>query len=268
MNKDLYSILEISEHATAEEIKKAYRSLAVKYHPDRNKENKAEDKFKEIASAYEILGDTKKKEQYDYSRRTSQYGFDFKSWDVDYSTFFDSRYGQQFTGRKGSDTRSELRITVEEAFFGVLKQIYVGMERVDFQVEPGTLNGSTQRVTGRGQRGSSPELNGDLVIKITYLKHSYIEEVKGADFYMNCTIDLATAVIGGFIYIDIINETLKIKIKSGNQPGNSLRVQRKGMMTKVGLRGDLYIKINVEIPTELSSIERDFFEKMQEGLTK
>lgn len=269
MNKDLYSILEVSEKATAEEIKKAYRNLAIKYHPDRNKEAGAEDKFKEIASAYETLGDPKKKEQYDYSRRPLyNESFDFRSWDVDFSSFFDSRYGQQFTGRKGSDVRSDLKVTVEEAFFGAVKQIYVGMEAVEFRVEPGALNGSTTRLSGKGQRGSTPELNGDLIVQIAYLKHPYIEDVRGVDFYMSHKIDIATATIGGFVHLDILNETLKIKIKPGTQPGSSFRVQGKGMMTRVGLRGDLYIKISVEIPTELSSIERDFFEKMQQGLTK
>ncbi len=269
MNKDLYSILEVSESATADEIKKSYRNLAIKYHPDRNQGSKeAEEKFKEVASAYEILGDQKKREQYDYSRKGPSYDFDFKSWDVDFSSWFDKKYGQQFTGQKGSDIRSELRVTVEEAFFGAVKDLYVGMERVSFNVVPGSADGSTHRVTGKGQRGSSPELNGDLIVKIVYLRHAYIEEVRGIDFYMSKVIDIATATIGGYVQLDILKETLKIKIKPGTQPGSSLRVQGKGMMTKWGLRGDLYVKIKVEIPTELSIIEQEFFEKMQAGLTK
>ena len=264
-SEDLYSVLGVLSDASQEEIKKAYRSLAVKYHPDRNKDEGAEEKFKEIASAYEILGDTEKRRFYDQSRNPYE-AFDFKTWDIDFGAWFDSRYGQQFTGRKGSDIRTDLYVTVEEAFFGVRKDIYVGMGKIEFEVAPGLSNGSTHRVTGRGQKGSTPELNGDLIVKISYLRHHQFE-VKGVDFHTTMKISLPTAAIGGSEYVQVLEEKIKIKIKPGTQPDTTLRVQGKGMMTRVGLRGDLYIKIRVEIPTSLSSIERDFFEKMQAGLT-
>ena len=117
-NEDLYTILGVSNSATSEEIKKAYRSLAIKYHPDKNRDDKnAEEKFKEIASAYEILGDPEKRKFYDQNK--NPYNFDFKSWDIDFSAWFDSRYGQQFTGRKGSDVRVDLNVTVEEAYLEI-----------------------------------------------------------------------------------------------------------------------------------------------------
>jgi curved DNA-binding protein len=265
-NKDLYAILGVSDSATAEEIKKTYRSLAVKYHPDRNRDNKeAEEKFKEIASAYEILGNIEKRRFYDQNK--NPYNFDFKSWDIDFGAWFDSRYGQQFTGKKGSDIRVDLNVTVEEAFYGAKKDIYVGMDKIEFEVAPGLSNESTHRITGRGQRGSTPELNGDLIVRINYLRHPQFE-VKGFDFHTTMKIVLPTAVIGGSEYIQVLEEKIKITIKAGTQPDTILRVKGKGMMTRSGLRGDLYIKIRVEIPTSLSEAEKEFFESMKSSFEK
>jgi DnaJ-class molecular chaperone len=274
MSKDYYKILGVSEASSDEDIKKSYRKLAMQYHPDKNPGNvEAEQKFKEIAEAYEHLSDPKKKRAYDNGKKFGggAFGHDFfqdmftgRGGNQDWSSFFDTAFGAQFKDSKAQDVSAEIKITLEDAFFGATKKIGVGMNIEDVQIPIGAQNGQRIRIKGKGQKGWNPELNGDLILIISIVPHSQFSR-QGHDLITNASIDLPTAMIGGDFYIDIFNERLKVTV-SPLHPNKRVRLKEKGMMTSLGLRGDLYINLEVALPEKITDEEFEFFVKMKDRL--
>ena len=276
MSKDYYKILEVSESSSAEEIKKSYRKLAMQFHPDKNPGNaEAEQKFKDLAEAYNTLSDPSKKRSYDLSKmgrvNWDSYSKDFtanyaSAFGDDWSSFFDNAFGAQFKNSKAQDVTAELKITLEDAFYGTKKKISVGMNIEEVDIPQGSTNGQRIKLKGRGQKGWNPELNGDLILIIRITQHKQFA-VNGYDLYTNAEVDLPTALIGGDFYIDIFKERLKVVITPG-QGKKTVRLKEKGMMTSLGLRGDLYINLDVKLPETLTEEEHEFFVKMKERKNK
>jgi curved DNA-binding protein len=274
MSKDYYKILEVSNGSSAEEIKKSYRKLAMQFHPDKNPgDAEAEQKFKDIAEAYDVLSDPAKKRNYDLGRiqktapNWDSYSKDFTStytsaFGEDWSTFFDNAFGQQFKNSKAQDVTAELKITLEDAFYGAKKKIGVGMNIEEVDVPQGSKDGQRIKLKGKGQKGWNPELNGDLILIIKIAQHKQFA-VHGYDLYTNAEVDLPTAMVGGDFYIDVFKERLKVVITPG-QGKKTVRLKEKGMMTSLGLRGDLYINLDVKLPETLTDEEFQFFVKMKE----
>ena len=304
--KDYYKILGVEKSATKEEISKAFRKLALKYHPDKNPNNKAtEEKFKEITEAHEVLGDPEKRKKYDalganwnqyqtsgggFEDFFSQYGggrrdgttYEF-SGDIGdlfggmgggFSDFFES-----FFGGRGKSSRSgfgsqgfqnqptevnveaDLHISLEEAFNGSERQISVDGKKLKIRINPGTKDGQKLRLRGLGRSRTSGGNKGDLYLNIHILQHPFYEMMDDGLYY-NLDIDLYTAVIGGKEEIKTLDgRTISINIPAGTESEKILRLKKLGLENN-NRRGDLFVKIHVTIPQNLSEKEKKLFKEL------
>lgn len=298
--KDYYQTLGIDKKASQEDIKKAYRKLAVKYHPDKNPGNKtAEEKFKSISEAYEVLGDPEKRKQYDklganwkqYQQagyEQGRYGGGGRSKTYSYggrddsdffnasgfSDFFESFFGRgsQFgSSRFGNtdfefppgDLSGEISITLEEAFHGTERIVDLGGERIKVKIKPGAYDGLTLRAKGKGQKSPSGKA-GDLHLSIHVLPHPRYER-KGDDLHMEAPVDLFTALLGGKQEVATLSGKINISLKEGTQNGKVVRLQGKGMPLygKTGQHGDLYVKLMVQLPEQLTPHQRQLIQKLK-----
>ncbi len=307
--KDYYKTLGVEKDATQEEIKKAYRKLAMKYHPDRNPGDKSsEEKFKEITEANEVLSDPEKRKKYDqlgsnwkqyqyansnnmndvfsqFNRGGSGGSYQFQGDIGDlfgniggFSDFFESFFGghsrqrassnpfTQAQASKGSDLEAYLNLTLEEAFNGAQKQFSVNKKTIKVNIEPGTHNGKKLRLRGMGALGNRGGASGDLYLNIHVIEHPFYE-VKEDDLYYNLDVDLYTAVLGGNVQIQTLdNKKINIEIPKETDNGKLLKLKKMGMPRNGNLndRGDLYVRILVQIPKKLSKEEKKLFEKLAE----
>ncbi|NLP13204.1 MAG: DnaJ domain-containing protein [Clostridium sp.] len=301
--KDYYKILELDKNASSEDIKKKYRKLAKKYHPDANPGNKqAEEKFKEINEAYEVLGDEEKRKKYDsfgnaynfqngYDFDPSQYGFgngvryEFRSsGSSGYSDFFNMFFGEDgfdfdsifnFSGgnnrrvrtpQKGEDIQAELEVTPEEGFHGVEKRISIrgkeGVKSLSFKIPKGVKDGERIRLRGQGEPGFYGGENGDLFLTI---------KVKSTDRFWLEGNNLVTAInvmpwdaaLGGELAVDTIDGRIMVKLPKGIQTDNKIRVVGKGYIDRTGRRGDLYIRVRIVNPSHLTSEMKGLYEKLK-----
>ncbi|NEM98765.1 DnaJ C-terminal domain-containing protein [Pontibacter burrus] len=295
--KDYYKILGVTKSASSAEIKKAYRSLAKKYHPDKTKGDRAaEEKFKDISEAYEVIGDEEKRKQYDQlganwrqyqqTGQGGQYyggqpGGGFSGFeDADmfgggfsdfFKQFFGGDFSQQGSGRrgqsqpKGNDYEAEMEITLQEAYHGTSRLLNLHNQQLRISTKPGVVDGQVLRIKGKGApaaRGGAP---GDLYIKVT-IKPDPNFERKGNDLHTTLALDMYTAILGGDAQVQTLTGQLKLKIPEGTQPDKILRLRGKGMPLygKPDQHGDLYVKITITLPSHLSAEERDLFLKLKE----
>jgi curved DNA-binding protein len=295
--KDYYKILGVDKKASQDEIKKAYRVLAVKHHPDKNPNNKAaEEQFKLANEANEVLGNPDKRKKYDdlgenwqqYEKqggnpfggnRGGQYQYESNGNDPfggqsDFSDFFEqffsggARNGSGRTqNRKGGDYETQMEITLEEAFQGTSRTIQVDNEKLRISTKPGSYNDQQLRIKNKGAKGSSDDNRGDLFVRIKVKNHPEFIR-KGDDLYHTQTIDLYTAVLGGEVLVGTLSGQVKIKIAEATQNGKSIRLKGKGMpiYDKKDVFGDFYLEIKVQIPDKLTEKQRALFEQLKETL--
>lgn len=289
MKKSLYETLEVSENASPEEIKKAYRRLARKYHPDINKEKDAEEKFKEINAAYEILSDANKKAQYDQFGDNMFGGQNFSDFaknqgnvnlDDILSTIFGNNggfgtgSGSFFNGGFSSfggfdsfspnlDIHSSLSIPFKTAILGGKEHIQFQYDNFDIKIPAGIKDGETIRVRGKGKtRGN---FRGDLLLKIQVLEDSsYTRD--GDNLIRQCDIPLKTALFGGTVSIETLYKEIKLKIPKNTKNNQKFRIKELGAKNrKNGQMGDLYLKINIIIP-QLQDLSESLQEKLEKEL--
>lgn len=290
---DYYKILGIPKTATEKDIKKAYRKLARKLHPDLNPEDKeAERKFKQINEANEVLSNPENRKKYDkygkdwehaeaYEKAEQQQrqyqqnqfqrsagGFD----DQDYSSFFESMFGgassrsrSQHNSLKfrGQDYSAELQFTLEDVYKTHKRTITVNGKKIRLTIPAGVKNGQIIKIKGHGGKGINGGPNGDLHIKFTILNHSIFKRDNN-NLYTSISLDLYTAMLGGEITIPVFNGKVKLKIKPGTQNGTKIKLKGKGfpLYKKEGQFGDLYITYQIKIPTNLTSEEKELFNKL------
>ncbi len=289
--KDYYQTLGVSRNASTDDIRKAYRKLALQYHPDRNPGDKqAEEHFKEINEAYQVLNDSQKRAHYD--RMGSAYsnwqqrgggggGFDWGQWargapggtrvnvedfgggfgDDLFSDFFRAIFG----GMRGSGAsargsqayQQRVEISLEDAFNGTALQIQTEGKRKKVKIPPGVRTGSKVRVTGAGPHES------DLYLIVQVEEHKNFSR-KGNNLHTTAKVSAFTAMLGGEAEVETMTGKVKLTIPPGTQPEQVFRVARRGMphLKSPNTKGDLLVRLKVEIPRQLSSKQREILEKV------
>ncbi len=311
--KDYYKILGVSRDASEKEIKRAYRKLARKYHPDVNPgDKKAEERFKAINEAYEVLSDKEKRAQYDqlgsqYQQwqrmggqgnvpwedlmRQAGFGgtgggnvrYEFHTGGGDaggFSDFFEMLFGglggfggttqtrtrprtRRRTPIRGQDLEHEVTISLEEAYHGTTRVFDYNGKRLTVHIPPGAKTGTRVRLSGKGGEGYAGGEAGDLYLKVQVADHPVYER-KGDDLYRDFTIDLYTAVLGGEVRIPTLGGDVRLKIPPGTQSGQKFRLAGRGMphLRNPEKHGDLYVRVLIGVPKDLTPEERQLFEKL------
>lgn len=303
---DYYKTLGVSKAATADEIKKAYRKQARKFHPDLNPNDKdAHKKFQEINEANEVLSDPEKRKKYDqygenwknaeayekagasggfgnagagggqYSYQDFGGGFDFGGFGGEggYSDFFENLFGggsrsgrSRTSAFKGQDYHGEVHISLREAAKTHQQTIEVNGKKLRITVPAGVANEQQIKLKGQGAAGTNGGPNGDLYITFI-ISPDPVFKRQGNDLYVETTIDLYTAVLGGELMIDTLDGKVKMKIPAGTQPGAKARLKGKGfpVYKKEGHFGDLFVTYNVTIPKNLSDTQAELFRKLRDS---
>lgn len=300
---DYYKTLGLSKDASADDIKKAYRKLARKWHPDLNKDDEvAHRKFQEINEANEVLSDPEKRKKYDqygenwknseqyeqagrqYSGRAREgewsYGdFNgaggFEGFGSDgYSDFFDMLFGnsRRTSGRgrasaaKGQDYSAEMPLSLRDAAQTHKQTIEVNGKKLRITVPAGVADEQQIKLKGQGGPGINGSQAGDLYITFRIQPDPVFQRIKN-DLYITATIDLYTAVLGGELLIDTLNGKVKMTVKAGTQPNSKVRLKGKGfpIYKKEGQFGDLFVSYNVEIPTNLTQKQKELFEEIRKN---
>ena len=268
--KDPYNILGVDKSSSADDIKKAYRKLAKKYHPDTTNGN--EEKFKEAADAYETLGNTQKKAQYDQMQ--SNPFSNFGGGDFNESMFEDLIRNQNFSGAfnqrygyntKGRNTTGVLRITLADAYYGTSRDVNIGMKTIKLDIPPGIRNGQKLRLKGLGQRGQTEELSGDLIMNIEVINDTnFFLDNQGLHTVKN--ISMYDAILGGKDSINCYDKIISFSIPRGTTNGKVLRVKGKGfpVYKQEGKYSDLLISVIVDIPTNLDKEDEILIKKIKD----
>ena len=283
---DYYQILGIDNKATEEDIKKAYRKLARKFHPDLNPNDKqAHQKFQQINEANEVLSDPEKRKKYDLygkdwqhaeqfeqqkQKRQSQYSgsqqFSGEN-EHDFSDFFESMFGASGRSRqtkfRGQDYKAELKLSLTEAMLTHQQTLTVNGKNIRITIPAGIENGQVIKLKGYGAPGINGGPAGDLYITFSITGHPHFKR-SGNDLYTTTNIDLYTAVLGGETTIETLNGKVKLKVNPGTQNGTKIRLKGKGfpVYKKEGEFGDLYIRYQIIIPTNLSDKQKELFTEL------
>ncbi len=294
--KDYYKILGVARGMDADEIRKAYRKLAMKYHPDKNPGDKpAEDRFKEINEAYQVLSDDKKRAQYDRlgnayadwnTRGGGGRGADF-NWDewaansnrgggrVDprdienmfggsggFSDFFRSMFGGSNAGASSSAGQPQgyqqaLQISLEEAYLGATRHLQSEHKKINVRIPAGVKTGSKVRVAGAGPNGI------DLYLVIEILEQDGVT-LDGENLHVTANVDVFTAIIGGDADVKTPDgKVIKLNIPAGTQPEQVFRLAGRGMphLKDIKKKGDLYVRVKVQVPRYLSDKQKELLEE-------
>ena len=313
--KDYYKILGVEKTSSQDEVKNAFRKLAMKYHPDKTKGDKtAEEKFKEVNEAYEVLRDPEKRKKYDtlgsnwkqYEQAGGQQGgFDWSQFydqgagggqrsyrfetggnDSDFygggvfSDFFEQMFGGGGGARqsrrgggaipvRGHDLSAEMGITLEEAYKGVSKTFRLEGEAIRLNIKPGIRDGQVLKLGGKGAPGINGGPAGDLLLTIGVAKDVRYER-KGDDLYADLDVDLYTAVLGGKVQFQTLKGAVNVTIPAGTQSGKLMKLPGMGMPSYSvrGKFGDLYLKVEVQVPQDLSDEEKKLFEELRKQRAK
>lgn len=312
--KDYYKILGVGKNASEAEIKSAYRKLAKQHHPDKNPgDKKAEEKFKEINEAYEVLGDSSKRARYDelgvnYARY-QQYGGGAADWETfwrsqsgrggrveyegdlsdlfggsDFSDFFNAIFGsmggaaQQTRTRQrrpasqtpGQNQEQDVEITLEEALHGAVRKLQKGNRTLEVRIPAGAKSGTKVRISGEGGSGIGGRA-GDLYLVVKLAPHPKFKlREEGPDLQTDLALDLYTAALGGEARVPTLDgKEVLLTIPPESSSGQMMRLRGKGLPRKPKdtERGDLYVRLMIQTPKNLSEEEKELFRKLA-GLRK
>ncbi len=288
---DYYEVLGINKKATEDDIKKAYRKLARKLHPDLNPNDKdANKKFQQINEANEVLSDPLKRKKYDQYGENWQHGEEFEKArqsqsrtanagaqnfsgdfnESDFSDFFGSMFGGSgSSGRtskakfRGQDYNSELKLTLLEAFTTHARTLTINGKNIRLTIPAGIENGQTIKLNGYGSKGMNGGPDGDLYIRFLIENDPTFRRLAN-DLYRTVDIDLYTAVLGGDIIVDTMHGKIKMKVKPETQNDSKTRVKEKGfpVYKKEGSFGDLYITYHIQTPTNLTEKQKELFAEL------
>ena len=290
--KNYYEILEVNRKSSDQDIKLNFRRLAKEYHPDKNKEEGAEEKFKDINEAYAVLTDPERRRKYD--RQVAKYGYGFANFESSLSDVkYEFKSGQnvfndllnQILGFKkdsnadstddsdkkqkpikGTDIVTHLDVTLEEGFFGAEKKIAIkayktGMKTFSVKVPIGIKNGDKIRLAALGNPGKNGGKNGDLIIHVKLLDNEEFK-VEGSDFIKEIDITPAVAALGGKYKLQVMDEKLFVSLPKHLRDGEVITVPNKGYYNEEGSRGDLNLKVHIDLPEDISEREEKLYEQL------
>ena len=301
--RDYYKILGVSKDASDDAIKKQYRRLARKYHPDVSKEKNAEDKFKEVQEAYQVLSDPEKKRAYDQigsqahgrSGFTPPPGWEFRQQQhtnespfneaSGFSDFFESLFGRQAAGhrgqrgfqQRGQDQHSKINISLEEAFAGTQRviqlqepqlnsatgQVNLKTRSLNVKIPTGVLPGQQIRLAGQGSEGMGGGPRGDLYLEIHLLEHPFYS-IKERDVYLNCPISPWEAALGAKIKVPTLAGEVGLQIPEHSQTGKKLRLKGRGFPGTPP--GDQYVILTIHTPMPHNDSQKQIYQNMAQEL--
>ena len=285
--KDYYKTLGVARDASTEDIKRAYRKLARKYHPDVSKEANAENRFKDVAEAYEVLKDADKRAAYDQLGSNWQAGqgfspppdwhggkgFEFRSsgGGAGFSDFFDSLFGRGFAGAqgpqrrsaRGEDQQARVQITLEDAFHGSSRAVNLsqpgGRSRtLEVRIPKGVRAGQRIRLAGQGSNG------GDLYLEIEFAPHR-LYRLEGADLYLDLPITPWEAALGATVKVPTLGGVVELNIPAGSQSGDTLRLRGRGLPT-TPTPGDQYVVLKMVTPPAETDAARELYRRLAKEL--
>jgi curved DNA-binding protein len=286
--EDYYKTLGVDRNADDQTIKKAYRDLARKYHPDKNPGDKdAEAKFKQINEAYEVLSDSEKRARYDQLgsnyqqwQRMGGQGANYRDFSGGYGDmggsgfedFFSNIFGGTRGGRttynqavRGRDIEQPIEITLEEAYNGTERVLNRGGKRRTIRIPQGAKDGTRIRVAGEGEPGYAGGAAGDLYLVVSVRAHPTFTR-QDDDLYTELKVNLYTAILGGEVLVPSLAGDVKLRIPAGTQSGKKIRISDRGMpnLRTPEEHGDLYATVLIQIPTNLSDEEKMLFNRLAE----
>lgn len=294
-HKDFYKTLGVDKKATPDQIKKAYRKLAVKFHPDKNKGDKAaEEKFKEANEANSVLSDPEKRKKYDqfgehweqpqyaetagggrrenpFARRQpprsqgNQFSFDANDFENDeryedvFRQFFEGQSGKK-RAQNGENVEADVLTTLEEAFSGSSRTLSFGNETHQLTLKKGVRDGQQFRLRGKGQPGQNGGKSGDLLVNIRLAPNARYART-GNDLRCQQSVELLTAVLGGKTRVQTMHGEKMMTLQAGTQYGATMRMRGLGMpdYDRPEVFGDLMVEVRVRIPTALSEAEQGLY---------
>lgn len=300
--KDYYKVLGLEPGADDKAVKAAYRKLARKYHPDVSKEKDAENQFKEVAEAYEVLKSAEKRAEYDELRKYAQQGRPFEpppGWQPrgnagfademgggrDYSDFFESLFGAagrtqgpgRSSGRRGQDVEMELPILLEETLADEAKKIAFQLPQysadgrplapisktLNVKIPAGVSDGERIRLKGQGAPGLGGAANGDLYLIIRLVPHPLFD-VEAHNLILTVPLAPWEAALGSKVTVPTLDGKIHLSIPANSQSGQRLRIKGKGLMNKLGERGDLYALFKIVIPAQADEPTRALWTQLAE----
>jgi len=296
--KDYYATLGVKKDASEKDIKQAYRRLARKYHPDVNPGNKeAEEKFKEISEAYEVLGDKEKRSKYDnFGQQWQQaqsagggYGapggsrydtFGDLGFDLGaaggFGDFFEMLFGPRGASQsnrraRGQDIEAQMDVTLEEAFSGVNKSFTFSVDpseppmRLEVKIPAGVAEGSKIRLAGKGGYGAGGQ-RGDLYLIVHMIPNPTFER-KGDDLYRDVPVSFSTAALGGEVQVSTLKGLITMRVPPGTQSGQTFRLAGQGMprLNKQD-KGDLYARMKITVPKTLTPKQKELMEELARSI--
>jgi len=275
--RDCYEVLGINKSASEKEIKKAYKKLAMKYHPDRNPDNPvAEEKFREVKSSYEILSDSETRQEYDdfghqafsENRRSAHAGSHHSGGDFNdvFGDMFARQHTRQARPEKGSDRLVRVQISLDDAINGCQQEIKLpnNPQLLKVTIPVGIAEGQRVRVANKGNPGTLGAARGDLLVEVALLEHDVFKR-KGNDLYCLIDISFPTAALGGIIKAPTFSGFINIKIPQGTQTGRKFRIKEKGVPAMTGGKnGDLIYEVIIKTPTTLTENQQSLLSQLAE----
>ena len=285
--RDYYEVLGVNRNASPEEIKRAYRKVALQYHPDKNPGDKtAEEKFKEASNAYDVLSDPEKRKIYDVRGHAGVHNAGFQGYTnfEDIFTNFGDIFGREVFGNFGDvfgdvfsrenptgfgpqrrgNLRTRLAIPFEESILGAEKRIQVNDRTLTIKIPAGIKDGQSLRLAGQGDLTASGQ-RGSLIVKIAVQPHPNFKR-ENLDLVTQATVPFTRAALGGKVRIPTLKGEIDLKIPAGTQPEQQLRVRGAGVVDSSRRKGDLRVQIKIQIPRSLTRKQKALLKELEKTL--